>query len=254
MLIDTHSHLYADEFKDDLDEVIQRCKTSGVEKILLPNIDVSSIDALKGLVTKDPGMFIPMMGLHPCYVKENYKEELAAIKAELFSGKYMAVGEIGMDMYWDKSTVDIQTEAFITQVQWANELGLPISVHTRECTSMVIDILKKQKCDNTGVFHCFGGTLEEAREIIDMGYCLGIGGVVTFKNSNLGEILKEVGMKNLVLETDSPYLAPVPHRGKRNESSYTQLVALKLADIFGIPLPGIEEITTTNANRIFKLI
>ncbi len=254
MIVDTHSHLYEESFLPDWDEVVSRCKTVGVKKVLLPNVDSSTLQALKDTVAKDPQMFIPMMGLHPCSVKENYLDELAIANFFLYSEKYIAIGEIGIDLYWDKTFVEQQEDAFITQVGWANELGLPISIHSRESTSMIIDILKdKIVCDKKGVFHCFGGTLEEAKQIIEMGYCLGIGGVVTFKNSTLPEVLKQVGPDRLVLETDSPYLAPAPHRGKRNESSYTSLVALKLADIFGISLEDVESITTANANEIFKL-
>lgn len=253
MIVDTHSHLYEESFLSDWDDVVARCNEAGVKKILLPNVDSSTLQALKSTVAKDPQMFIPMMGLHPCSVKENYHDELAVAKNLLFSEKYIAVGEIGIDLYWDKTFVKEQEEAFVTQVNWANELLLPISIHSRESTSMIIEILKnKIVCDRKGVFHCFGGTLDEARQIIEMGYCLGIGGVVTFKNSTLPEILKQVGPDRLVLETDSPYLAPVPYRGKRNESSYTSLVALKLADIFGISLGEVETITTANANAIFK--
>lgn len=254
MLIDTHSHLYEESFLPDFNEVIERCQQAQVKKILLPNVDSSTLQALEEIVQKDPELFIPMMGLHPCSVKENYQEELEIIQQKLFSGKYIAVGEIGMDLYWDKTFVQQQEDAFITQIQWANELSLPVSIHSRECTTELIDILeKKVNCKNNGVFHCFVGTVEEARKLIDMGFYLGIGGVVTFKNSHLSVLLKEIGIDRLVLETDSPYLAPTPHRGKRNESSYTQLVALKLADIFGISLPEVEEITTNNANQVFRL-
>jgi TatD DNase family protein len=253
MLVDTHSHLYEESFLPDWDEVVLRCKTAGVSKVLLPNVDTSTLAALEATVVKNPDLFIPMMGLHPCSVKENYQQTLASIQQILFAGKYIAVGEIGMDLYWDKTFVEQQVDAFITQIGWANELELPISIHTRECTPLVIDILKnKQVCNQRGIFHCFGGTLEEAKEIIDMGYCLGIGGVVTFKNSTLPQVLKQVGMDALVLETDAPYLAPVPYRGKRNESSYTSLVALKLADIFGVSLEEVAKKTTSNAQFIFK--
>jgi TatD DNase family protein len=253
MIVDTHSHLYEESFLPDWDEVVARCNAAGVKKVLLPNVDSSTLEQLKNTVAKDPDMFLPMMGVHPCSIKENYQDELSIAKKLLFEGKYIAVGEIGMDLYWDKTFVKEQEEAFITQVGWANELSLPISIHTRECTQQVIDILRdKILCNKTGVFHCFGGTLDEAKQIIDMGYCLGIGGVVTFKNSSLPEVLKQVGMDKLVLETDSPYLAPTPHRGKRNESSYTSLVALKLADIFGVSLAEVEEKTTRNANEIFN--
>ena len=253
MLIDTHSHLYEESFLPDWNEVMERCRQADVKKILLPNVDTSTLAALESTVNKDPDLFIPMMGLHPCSVKENYLEELEMIRKKLFEGKYIAVGEIGMDLHWDKTFVAEQEEAFITQIKWANELKLPVSIHSRETTSILTEILdKKISCDQKGIFHCFTGTIEEARKLIDMGYYFGIGGVVTFKNSHLPVLLKEIGMDRLVLETDSPYLAPTPHRGKRNESSYTNLVALKLADIFEVSLAEIAEVTTTNANKIFK--
>jgi TatD DNase family protein len=255
MLIDTHSHLYEEIFLPDWDEVITRCKQNGVNKILLPNVDTSTLDALFATVKKDTDLFIPMMGLHPCSVKDNYQNELSIIKEKLFGGKFIAVGEIGIDLYWDKTFASQQEEVFKIQVEWANELKLPISIHSRESTANIIEILKnKIDCKQKGIFHCFSGTAEEAREIIGMGYYLGIGGVLTFKNSSLPSIIAEVGIDRLVLETDAPYLAPTPYRGKRNESSYTSLVALKLADIFKISLQEVENITTANANSIFKLL
>jgi TatD DNase family protein len=254
MLIDTHSHLYEDSFLPDWEEVIARCQLAAVNKILLPNVDRSTILPMQEAVKKNPDLLIPMMGLHPCSVKENYLEEMSVIKQELYSGKFVAVGEIGIDLYWDKSFAKEQEEVFLTQVQWANELNLPISIHSRESTRIIIDILKTQlDCKNKGIFHCFSGSLEEAKEIIDMGYYLGIGGVITFKNSQLPNIVSVVGMDRIVLETDSPYLAPMPHRGKRNESSYTSLVALKLADIFHLSLEQVSEKTTHNAISIFKI-
>lgn len=254
MLVDTHSHLYEESFLPDWEQVVLRCKEADVKKILLPNVDSSTIIVLKKTVEKDPDLFLPMMGLHPCSVKENFKEELSKIKEILFNGKYIAVGEIGIDLYWDKTFVKEQEEVLIIQISWANELELPVSLHTREGTSMVIEILQnKIVCNQKGIFHCFSGTLEEAEKIIDMGYFLGIGGVVTFKNSKLAQVLKHVGLDKLVLETDSPYLSPDPYRGKRNESSYTKLIALKLADIFNVSLDVVAEKTTQNANTIFKI-
>lgn len=253
MLVDTHSHLYEESFLPDWDEVILRCKEADVKKILLPNVDSSTLQSLKATVAKQPELFLPMMGLHPCSVKENYKDELSIAKENLFSGKYIAVGEIGIDLYWDKTFVREQEETLITQVEWANELNLPISLHTRESTEMVIDILEhKIVCNQKGIFHCFGGSFEEAKRIIDLGYFLGIGGVVTFKNSKLGEVLKQVGLDKLVLETDSPYLSPDPFRGKRNESSYAKIIAIKLCDIFNVSLDEVAEKTSHNANAIFK--
>lgn len=253
MLVDTHSHLYEQSFRDDWNEVLGRCKEAGVEKIMLPNVDTSTIEDLHAIVEGNPDLFYPMMGLHPCSVKENYQSELELIKDKLFQGKYVAVGEIGIDLYWDKTFEKQQEEVFLTQVGWANELGLPISIHSRESTGVIIKLLKdKLNCESKGIFHCFSGTLEEGKTIVEMGYYLGIGGVVTFKNSNLGSILKELGPERLVLETDAPYLAPHPHRGKRNESSYTKLVAEKLASIFEITPKEIADITTQNAKTIFK--
>lgn len=253
MLVDTHSHLYEESFLPDWDEVVMRCMEADVKKILLPNVDSSTLDALKLTVSKNPDLFLPMMGLHPCSVKENFKDELAIARENLFAGKYIAVGEIGIDLYWDKTFIKEQEQALITQVEWANELNLPVSLHTRESTQMVIDILQdKIVCKQKGVFHCFGGSYEEAKRIIDLGYYLGIGGVVTFKNSKLGEVLKQIGLDKLVLETDSPYLSPDPFRGKRNESSYAKLVALKLCDIFNVSLDEVARQTSYNANTIFK--
>lgn len=253
MLVDTHSHLYEEIFTPDWNEVIVRCDESEVQRILLPNVDVTTIELLQKTVNHDPTRFIPMMGLHPCSVKEDYKKQLEQIKLTLFDGNYIAVGEIGIDLYWDKTFIEFQTQAFNEQVNWANELELPISIHSRESTSTIIDLLKNNPCNKRGVFHCFTGNLEEAREIIGMGYMLGIGGVVTFKNSHLPALLPEIGLEHLVLETDSPYLAPTPYRGKRNESSYTKLIALRLAEIFNVKFEEVANKTTANARSIFNL-
>lgn len=253
MLIDTHSHLYEESFNADWNEVISRCRANQVKKILLPNVDISTTQLLSSTVAKEPDLFLPMMGLHPCSVKADFREQLSQIKSILYSGKYVAVGEIGIDLYWDKTFEKEQFIAFNEQVSWANELGLPISIHSRESTSVIIDLLNNSVCNNKGVFHCFTGTLEEARQAIAMGYVLGVGGVVTFKNSHLPVILSQIGIEHLVLETDSPYLAPTPFRGKRNESSYVNLVAIKLAEIFNITFEEVQRITSENAFRIFKL-
>lgn len=255
MLIDTHSHMYEDVFKEDWEQIIQRSTDAEVTKVLLPNVDTDSIEPLLYICQKHPDMFLPMMGLHPTSVKENWKEELEKIKQVLYSQPFKAVGEIGMDLYWDTTFEAEQREAFITQIGWANDLGLPVSIHARKTTHILIEILKKQiHSEKKGVFHCFSGSLEEAQQIIDLGFYLGIGGVVTFKNSKLGEVLKKTGLEWVVLETDAPYLTPEPYRGKRNECSYTRLVAYKLADIFGISVKEVAEITTRNARQIFNIV
>lgn len=253
--IDTHSHLYAKEFGDDTSETVIRALEAGVKTIVLPNIDSSSVQGLKGLCEQWPGLFKPMMGLHPCSVtKEGYKEELEAIRKVLFADNFVAVGEIGMDLYWDKSTQEEQDDAFRIQCQWASGLNIPIAIHSRNATREVIDIIKDMNLSNlTGVFHCFGDGLAEANEIIDLGFKLGIGGVLTFKNSGLSDVMKEVDLKHLILETDSPYLAPMPHRGKRNESAYTAIVAEKLADVKQTSIAEVAKITTKNAKQLFSI-
>lgn len=252
-MIDTHAHLYSDEFERNYKELFSRIEKANVSKILLPNIDSSTIKELNFLLDNYP-QCTGMMGLHPCSVKENYKDELAAIKDELYkNNKYKAVGEIGIDLYWDKTTQDIQILAFEEQCKWANELDLPIAIHTRQATYETIRVLKSMNKIPNGVFHCFSGSIEEANEIIKLGFYLGIGGVVTFKNSNLPEVLKQVPIERLVLETDSPYLSPVPYRGKRNESSYLEYIAEKLAFIYGCTVSEVIEKTTENAIKLFKL-
>lgn len=251
-LIDTHAHIYQEDFIADLEGFISRARENGVSKIYLPNVDVPSIKEMKDLLAKDSELFVPMMGLHPCYVKEDYKEQLAIIEKELREGKYAAVGEIGIDLYWDKTFIVQQKDAFRTQIRWALELNLPIIIHARESLQEIFQILDEEYREGLkGVFHCFGGTVEEANKIISYGFKMGIGGTVTYKNSKLPEVLKSVDIKHLVLETDAPYLPPVPHRGQRNESSYVKLVALKLCDIYGISLEEVAQITTYNAHEIF---
>lgn len=254
MLIDTHSHIYDPVFKDDWAEVIQRIDNAGVKKIFLPNVDIASIPLVNNLAESNPELFYPLMGLHPCSVKDTWATDLENIRKEFEKRKYYAVGEIGIDLYWDKTYYKEQEAAFIRQVEWANELGLPIVIHSRESTREIIDILSaKISAVNGGIFHCFSGTEEEARKIIDMGYYLGIGGVLTFKNSGLGEVIKSIGIERIVLETDAPYLAPVPYRGKRNESSYVKLVAEKLVDVTGLSYTEIAAKTTENALKVFQL-
>ncbi len=250
--IDTHSHLFSEEFDEDIDLVIKKCSENGVYKVLLPNVDATTVNRLHNLIEKYPDICLPMMGLHPCSVTNDFEKDLENIKNNFNSRKYVGVGEVGIDLYWDKSTEEIQNQAFLTQCQWAFNLNLPLSIHTRNATYHTIKLIKSLSEKPTGVFHCFGGSLEEANEIIKLGYKLGIGGVVTFKNSNLPQILKEIGLQHLVLETDSPYLAPTPHRGKRNESTFIPLIAEKLAEIYNTSLQQIADTTTENALRIFK--
>jgi TatD DNase family protein len=253
-MIDTHAHIYLEEFESDIEEIIRTAKTIGVTKILLPNIDVPSIEKVKQLTKKYPDVCKPMMGLHPCYVKENVHEQLSLIEEALHQHSCIAVGEIGTDLYWDKTFWTQQQQAFATQLNWAYELRLPVSIHSRESTREAINIIKNLKGKHPrGVFHCFSGTLEEAKEVIELGYALGIGGVVTFKKSGLDFLLSHIDLQHIVLETDSPYLAPVPFRGKRNEPAYLQHIKKKLADVKQIAEDEIDRITTSNAIKIFNL-
>ncbi len=252
--VDTHTHLFAEEFIQEQTELINRAVKAKVRTFLLPNIDVESIQALKAFAELAPDNCFPMMGLHPCSVTADYLNTLAVIKDELYSSyRYYGVGEIGLDLYWDKTNFDIQEKAFLTQCEWAVELSLPISIHTRSATSEAIKCLKTMKKIPAGVFHCFSGSSEEADEILKLGFYLGIGGVVTFKNSGLQEILRQVPLDKLVLETDSPYLAPVPFRGKRNESAYIPYIAEKLAEIYQVDIQRIAEVSTQNAKTVFGL-
>ena len=253
MLIDTHTHLYVKQFNNDREAMIQRAIDAGIERFYLPNIDSEHIEDMLDLEVKYPSHCVAMMGLHPCSVKENYEQELAIVKDWLFKRKFAAVGEIGIDLYWDKTTLDIQRIAFKRQIYWAKELDLPIVIHSRNSTAEVLEVLKEEKDEKLrGIFHCFGGSPEEAQQIIELGFYLGIGGVLTFKKSGLDKTMETVSLKNVVLETDAPYLAPTPYRGKRNESAYLRLVAERLAVIKNIPFEEVASITSTNAKKIFK--
>ena len=252
-MIDTHAHLYAEEFDEDRDAVLVRAKEAGIQHILLPNIDETTIDRLNALAMASD-MCVPMMGLHPCYVKEDYKEQLQTIKIEFAKNDYIAVGEIGIDLYWDKTTQAYQEVAFIEQCRWAEEMRLPIAIHSRESTDLIIELIKRNAFKElTGVFHCFGGSMEQAKEMIGMGFRLGIGGVVTFKNSTLREVLRDIALENIVVETDSPYLAPTPYRGKRNETSYITEVVKQLSYVYEVSEQEIKNRTTENALALFKL-
>lgn len=252
ILIDTHTHLYVEEFKNDVAEVIARAKTEGVAKFYLPGIDSTEIAGMLALEEQYPGSCIAMMGLHPCYVKENYLEELQVVKDWLEKRSFAAVGEIGLDYYWDTQFKEQQQEVFRLQMEWALEKGMPIVIHTRNAMQETIEMVKPFAARGLkGVFHCFSGSYESAEQITRMGFMLGIGGVLTYKNAGLGEVLARIGMEHLVLETDSPYLTPVPFRGKRNESSYLKYVVAKLSDVKQLPEAEVAAITTANAQRLF---
>jgi len=253
--VDTHTHLFSPSFDEDRTDIVQRAIKAGVETLLLPNIDVESIEPMYNLCAQFPQNCFPMMGLHPGSVDEKWEENLEVIRKNLFERKNCAVGEIGMDLYWDKTFVNEQAEAFRRQVNWAKELNLPIVIHAREAFDEIFAIVDELNDERlTGVFHCFTGTLEQAKKIQNYGgFKLGIGGVLTYKKAGLDEILKDVELSELILETDSPYLPPTPHRGKRNESAYLLHVAEKLADVKGISLVEVAQITTKNANELFKL-
>ena len=253
-IIDTHTHLYLDQFKEDIVDVIARAKESGVQKFIFPAIDSSHFDDMHDLKNKYPGSIYLMSGLHPTDVKENYKDELDFVVNTLKTNNYVAIGEIGIDLYWEKSFLKQQQDAFKFQIRLAIKHDLPIVIHCREAFNEIFEILDKENCDKLrGVFHCFSGTFEEAQRAINLGFVLGIGGVVTFKNGGIDKFLHKIDLKNIVLETDSPYLAPVPFRGKRNESSYIIYVLEKLSEIYGISKEKIAEITSKNAEKVFRL-
>ena len=253
-LVDTHCHLYSEEFEVDQAEVVQRAIAAGVERFYLPGIDSTSIPAMLELEQKFPGKCFAMMGLHPCYVKENYQQELMIVKDWLAKRKFAAVGEIGLDYYWDKTFAAEQVLAFRSQIEWSIDLGLPIVIHTRSAMQETIDIVKQYVPKGLrGIFHCFSGSYETATEIIEAGFFLGIGGVLTYKNAGLVQVLSKIDLKHLVLETDAPYLSPVPFRGKRNESSYLKYVVEKLAEINNCSVETVAELTTANAEKIFGL-
>ena len=253
-LIDTHCHLFAEQFDNDRDEAITNAVRAGVGLFLLPNIDTESIPALYQLSDKYPSTCLPMMGLHPCSVFADYKKSLDIIYKELNTRKFVAIGEIGLDYYWDVTFKEQQIDAFKTQLQWAIDMRLPVAIHTRNSFEDAISIVEEmQPMGLTGVFHCFSGTIEDAKRIMATSFYMGIGGVLTFKNGGIDKVLPDVPMDYLILETDSPYLAPVPFRGKRNEPKYLPLVAEKLAQVKGIDVETVVKITTANAKNLFVL-
>jgi len=249
---DTHTHLYSEEFSEDRDIMIKRAFEAGVSRLFVPSIDSSYTQKMYDLETQYPENIFLMMGLHPCYVKENYLEELTHVETELSKRKFAAIGEIGIDLFWDKTFLKQQQEVFIRQIQLAKQYKLPINIHCRDAFDEVLEILEQEKSpDLWGIFHCFTGDFNQANQAISCGMKLGIGGVATFKNGKIDQFLNEIEIKNIVLETDAPYLAPVPFRGKRNESSYVKLVAEKLSEIYNLPLEEIAAITTKNSKDVF---
>ena len=253
IIVDTHCHLYSEEFTADIDQIIITAKINSVTKFYLPSIDSSSLQAMLALEARYPNECFAMMGLHPCYVKENYKTELQIVTNQLSSRAFVAIGEIGLDFYWDKTFAAQQQEAFELQMQWALDYKLPIVIHTRNAMQETINAVKSFAAKGlTGIFHCFSGSYESAKQITDMGFMLGIGGVITYKNSGLPEALKNIPNSFFVLETDAPYLTPVPFRGKRNESSYLTYIIEKLADTKQISVEEMARITTENAEKIFS--
>jgi len=252
--IDTHAHVYAEELTTSIDIVIENSIKAGISKIIMPAIDSTTLEAMLKVEAQFPAHCIAMMGLHPCYVKENYKEELKLVEDWIGKRKFIAIGEIGLDFYWDKTFAKEQQFVFETQMQWAIDLQLPIAIHTRNAMGETIEAVKPYaKKGLRGVFHCFSGSQESAEQIIGMGFHLGLGGVLTYKNAGVAEAVKDIPMEYLVLETDAPYLAPVPYRGKTNEPAYMLEVAKKLAEIKSLPLHEIAAITTSNAEKLFGL-
>ena len=252
ILTDTHSHLYDQKFSEDRAEMIERAFEENVQRIFIPNVDQNSVKCMLDIVAEYPKKCFPMMGLHPCHVKKDFKAELAVLKTYLDAGSFCAVGEIGIDLYWDKTFVEEQKQAFRTQIHWAKEKGLPIAIHCRDAFDEIFEILDDEKDDLLrGVFHCFTGTVDQALRAIDLNFYLGIGGVVTFKKTGLDTVVKEINLKHLVLETDSPYLAPSPNRGKRNESSYLIHIAQKVADLHKVSIERLAQITTDNSIQLF---
>jgi len=252
--IDTHAHLYSDQFDADREIVIQNALKNGVEKMILPSIDSTYAQKMYALEAQFPDNIFVMAGLHPCDVKENYEDELFFVEQELKRRKFCAVGEIGIDLFWDKSTLALQKKAFQKQIQLAKQYKLPINIHCRDAFQEVFEVLELEKGDALyGVFHCFSGTLQDAQKALSYNLKLGIGGVVTFKNGKIDQFLHEIPITELVLETDSPYLAPVPYRGKRNESAYIPLIANKIAQIYNLPVDEVARITTQTAQNIFKI-
>lgn len=252
-LIDSHTHLYVEEFKEDIEQVLQRAFNEGVNEFYLPAIDSSENESLLALEKKYPGKIFAMAGLHPCSVKENFREELDKIEQQLSLREFAAIGETGLDFYWDTSFKNEQYESLKIHADWAVKFNRPLVLHTRNAMQEAIDFVREYNNTNLyGIFHCFGGSLQNAKDITDLGFLLGIGGVLTYKNSGLAEVIKDIDLKHLVLETDAPYLSPVPFRGKRNESSYLKYIVQKLAEVKNISVEEVADETTKNSKRVFS--
>ncbi|MGI9918729.1 TatD family hydrolase [Vibrio owensii] len=253
-MIDTHAHIYASEFDNDRDKVVKRALEQGIDRILLPNIDLESIEPMLKTEAAYPEVCRSMMGLHPCYVDGNVEQTLKIIRGWFEKHNFIAVGEIGIDLYWDKTFRAEQEMAFVTQLNWAKEMNLPVVIHTRDSIEETLTLLRQEQDGSLrGVFHCFGGSVEEAQAINALGFHLGLGGVSTFKNGGMDKVIPHLDMNWVILETDCPYLAPVPHRGKRNEPAYTSLVAARVAELRGESLEAIDALTTKNAEVLFNL-
>lgn len=254
VLTDTHTHQYYETDAEKRAVLMRRCFENDVTRLFLPNVDAASIPMVMGLAAEYPESCFPMLGLHPCDVKDDWQQQLDTISAAILNQKIYAIGEIGIDLYWDKTTLDKQIEAFKIQIGWAKTNQLPIVIHCRDAFNEVYDVLLQEQDEHLrGIFHCFSGTLEQANKIIDLGFYLGIGGVVTYKNGGLDKVVQEIDLKHIVLETDSPYLTPVPYRGKRNESSYLVYVAQKVAELHNTGIETVAEITTANSKMVFGI-
>ena len=254
MFVDTHSHIYSSEFSLDRDEVIARAVSVGIGRIVLPNIDSSSLKPMLDLTDSVPGLFFPLIGLHPTSVKEDFRKELQILEYWMSKRKFYGIGEIGIDLYWDKSFLEEQIEAFRIQIGWAKKAQLPIVIHVRDSFSEVCEVLREEySAELKGVFHSFTGTIDQAKQVTDLGFKIGVNGILTFKKSGMDEVIKQINLKYLVIETDSPWLAPAPHRGRRNESSYLTNIADKLALLHNTSTKEIAKITTKNAQELFDL-
>ena len=252
-LIETHAHIYSSKFDSDRDQVIEDIRNAGIERVYMPNVDVETIDAMMDCEQKYPDLCIPMMGLHPCDVKEDFQSQLYQMEDWLNKRPFAAVGEIGLDLYWDKTFFEQQKEALRIQISWAKEKNLPIVLHCRESMDETIQIIKEEQDGSLqGIFHCFTGSLEQANEIVNLGFLLGIGGVSTFKNGGLDQVIPHLGLENLVLETDAPYLAPVPYRGKRNSPAYLPIIAEKIGDFLAISKDEVALKTKENSLNLFR--
>ncbi len=253
-IIDTHTHLFLPQFDKDRKEVLKRAIDHGVKKMILPNIDEESVEPMLNLTKEFPNNCYPTMGMHPSSINDNYNVQLDKIEKILISGKYYAIGETGIDLYWDKTYKKEQSEAFKRHISWAKKYSLPLIIHSREAVTPLINILsKKEYKDVSGVFHSFTGTAEQAKKIIKLGFKIGVGGIVTFKNAGIDKMVSQLSIDDIILETDAPYLAPVPKRGKRNESAYTIFIAEKIGEIFNISVEKVAEKTNNNAVKLFDL-